>query len=300
MKTEMTEKKKLLAFGDIIWDVYGDGAVIGGATLNFCAHAVKCGMNGVLMSSVGYDELGDRALCELDRLGVDRRLVVRTPFETGKSVVTLGEGGSPAFTVIQNTAYDNIPADDAALESLAGEGFDALYFGTLSQRGPVSRNTLRRILERLNFKEIFCDVNLRRDCYDEGSVSIILENATILKISDEEEPLLDVSRKWTAAKACGFPRGVFDAFPSVHTILLTRGSEGSVIYLRGGSVIDIPPVRTVPVSTVGAGDSYGAAYLSLYLRGASPEEAGRVASTVSSRVVSVTAAVPDYSLDEFK
>lgn len=291
---------KLLSFAEIIWDVYPDTAVIGGSGLNFCAHAVKCGMEGWLLSAVGPDKYGERALTELSRLGMNASLVRPDTHETGKCLVTLDAAGVPSFNVLQNVAYDNIAVTDTDLAAIRKERFDAFYFGTLQQRAPVSRASAMKILENCAFSEVFCDMNLRGGCYDEASVRNVLKYATILKISDEEKPLLDAFAFWKAKYAGeDFASRLFDDCPQLHTVLYTQGAEGSVIYLRSGEMIYIPVCKVKVASTVGAGDSYGAAYLAAILSGKTPEEAGMLAAAVSGKVVSVTEAVPEYSISDF-
>ena len=65
---------KALVFGEIIWDVYPDGAVLGGAPFNFCAHCVQCGGKGALLSAVGRDERGAQARTALRHPGVETAL----------------------------------------------------------------------------------------------------------------------------------------------------------------------------------------------------------------------------------
>ena len=290
---------KLLSFAEIIWDVYPDTAVIGGSGLNFCAHAVRCGMDGWLLSAVGPDAYGIRAMAELSRLGMNASLVRPDSHETGKCLVTLDPAGVPSFNVLQNVAYDNIAVTDDDLSVIKKEKFDAFYFGTLQQRAPVSRASILKILRNCDFSEIFCDMNLRKGCYDEASVKNVLKYATILKLSDEEKPLLDTFAFWKE-KYSGedFASRLFDDCPQLHTVLYTQGAEGSVIYLRTGEMIYIPVYKVKVASTVGAGDSYGAAYLASFLSGKTPEEAGSIAAAVSAKVVSVTDAVPEYSLSD--
>ncbi len=65
---------KILAFGEILWDIIEGEPKIGGAPLNFAGHAHQLGAESALVSAVGKDELGDRALVYLDSLGVDTRV----------------------------------------------------------------------------------------------------------------------------------------------------------------------------------------------------------------------------------
>ena len=55
---------KLIVFGEILWDVFGDEKKIGGAPFNFAAHCTKLGMDVDIVSAVGNDELGNRAIPE--------------------------------------------------------------------------------------------------------------------------------------------------------------------------------------------------------------------------------------------
>jgi len=290
---------KLLSFAEIIWDVYPDTSVIGGSGLNFAAHASMCGMDAWVMSAVGHDSFGDNAMLELDKFNLNKSFVKRNDFETGKCMVTLDKNGVPSFNVLKNVAYDNISVSDEDIEIIKREGFDAFYFGTLQQRSAVSRASILKILESCHFGEVFCDMNLRGGCYDEESVKNVLSHATILKLSDEEAPLLDAFDFWKKKySGADFAARIFEDFPQIHTILYTQGIEGSVVYLNDGEMIYIPAVKVKAVSTVGAGDSYGAAYLSTYLMGKCPLDCGTIAAAVSSAVVAVKAAVPVYKLKD--
>ena len=49
---------KILSFGEIIWDIYDSGPVIGGAPLNFAANCAGLGAESYMLSAVGSDALG--------------------------------------------------------------------------------------------------------------------------------------------------------------------------------------------------------------------------------------------------
>ena len=295
---------KILSFGEIIWDVYPDRAVIGGAPMNFAAHCAKCGAEGYILSAIGNDKLGDDALSELARLGVNTSLVSRNAYPTGRCNVTLDENRIPTYSLVTDVAYDYIEFSDELAARVRAEGFDALCFGTLSQRNTVSAATLRKLLDSCDFPEIFCDINLRPNGYSESSVKLCFENATTLKISDEEAPLLekfDIMRGISFSDARAAFIEIFDRYPNIKTVLYTKGANGSEVHTREEQ-IDIAPVKVEAVSSVGAGDSFGASWLTAMLGGATYEDAARLAAKVSAFVVSRTEAVPEYSLinDEIK
>ena len=91
---------RILAVGDLIWDVYPDDAYIGGATFNFAAHAAKCGAKVYLMSAVGDDELAGAAL-NVRRNSIKTDFMQVNGYETGKTIVTLDTGGNPSYNVLR-------------------------------------------------------------------------------------------------------------------------------------------------------------------------------------------------------
>lgn len=68
-------------------------------------------------------------------------------------------------------------------------------------------------------------------------------------------------------------------------IVQTLGDKGSVIYEKNEEPVNIEVVPTKAVDPTGAGDSYRASFLSLYLRENDVRTCGRFASTVSSYIV---------------
>ena len=125
---------KVLAFGEVLWDVYPDSEHIGGAPLNFAAHFRKCGGDSSIITAVGKDKLGDKTVAEIGKMGIDTGFISRVDFETGKCIVTLDENHIPTYNLLGNVAYDYISAPD-----LSGERCDVLYFGSLSLRNENNR-----------------------------------------------------------------------------------------------------------------------------------------------------------------
>jgi len=293
---------KILAFGEILWDKYPTESFIGGAALNFIAHCAKCGADSALFTAVGRDADGDAAFAVLNGFGVRTDFVKQTDKGTGLCLVSLDEAGIPSYNVLTDTAYDNITVTDADIARVRDAGFDALYFGTLIQRSPVSRASLRRLCAACDFPAVVCDVNLRVGCYDADSVRFCLENASVLKISDEEEPLMQQMGLYTAAsrEPDDIAAAVCARYPQIRYLLLTRGGEGCFVWCADESRGFSMKAKSVPVaSTVGAGDSFTAAWMMAHLSGKSPKAATEAATALSAFVVSRTDAVPDYEAGDF-
>ncbi|MBO5060850.1 MAG: hypothetical protein J6C82_08050 [Clostridia bacterium] len=292
-------KPKIISFGEIIWDVYESESLIGGAGLNFAAHCLRCGADSFLFSAVGRDELGIKAESIISDFNVDRRFIKSSDKTTGKCIVKLDEKGVPDFNVLDDTAFDNITVSDADICEVNKIGFDALYFGTLIQRSPVSRSTLKELCKRCSFKEIVCDVNLRKNCYDADSAKFCLENATILKISQEEEPLLRELKLYFANSDSPekLAAAISGRYPQIKYIIFTLGENGSFVYCaKSKKDFQVAAKRVAVASTVGAGDSFIAAWITAYLSGVSIEESTKLASELSGFVVSRAEAIPDYTM----
>ena len=291
---------KILTVGEIIWDMYPDKKVIGGAGLNFAAHSAKCGAKSHILSAVGRDELGDEAISAAASFGVGCDFIARYNFPTGQCIVTLNERGIPAYNVLSGVAYDNITLADTDIEKITQIDFDAICFGTLIQRSRVTRETLRDLLKACSFKDIICDVNLRKDCYDSSSALFCLENATILKISDEEEPALRQFGYYTPEG--DFPvsiaAAIADRFTNIKYIIITLGENGAFVYCTNEKRhFTMPAAPAKVASTVGAGDSFIAAWATSILSGSTPEVATEKAIALSGFVVSKAAAIPDYKVE---
>lgn len=284
------DKMKVLAVGEIIFDIFGNEAAIGGAPLNFCAHCVACGAQAALVSGTGNDEYGKKALEEMKKFGVRTDFVCRNNLETGKCIVTVSNG-QPSYNVLRPAAYDRVCIDIDAIKKYSA---DVFAFGTLVQREETSRSAVRKILEECSFGEIFCDVNLRKGCYDRESCALCLENATILKLSDEEEPLLAQFGFYDTDKnEKNLLRNIAQKYNNIRIILFTKGEKGSVVYdVANGRFADISAVKTNVISTVGAGDSYSAAFLCEYLKSGDLIKAGESGAKRSAFVVSKKEAIP--------
>ncbi|MBE6680314.1 MAG: carbohydrate kinase [Ruminococcaceae bacterium] len=286
---------KILSFGEIIWDVYENEQHIGGAPLNFAAHAKRCGAKSFMISAVGNDELGKDAIEIVKKLQIDERFIKANTFATGKCEVLLDKCGIPTYNVLENTAFDNIVLSDEDIEEIKNQQFDALYFGTLIQRNSVSKNALEKLCKSCNFREIICDINLRKNCYDRTSTEFCLKNASILKISDEEEPLLRELGLYYLAEVSyeSIAKAITAEFPNIKILIITLGEKGSFIYeSQKQSGFLFSGEKAQVVSTVGAGDSYTAAWCVSYLIGESILTATEKATKLSAYVVSHKDAIP--------
>ena len=281
---------KLLSFGEIIWDVYPDNKFIGGAPLNFAAHAKRAGADSYLLSAVGDDELGREAIKWVKHYGVNTDYVAVTDYPTGQCRVTLDEKGVPKYNIISDTAYDNIVPP----ENISSASFDVLAFGTLALRGEHNRQLIAKLVKDCKFKEIFVDLNIRPPFGLKESIMLALKSATILKVSDEELPFVTECVCGKFADIETSVNSLAEHFKNLKLAVITCGGEPAHAYdLLNGEHFTCESVKTKVVSTVGAGDSYGATFLTNYMAGKPIPECMKVAAKVSAFVVSRTGAIPE-------
>lgn len=290
---------KILTVGEIIWDVYPDKKCIGGAPLNFAAHSALLGADVSMISAVGDDSLGTSALEYIDNFGICNKYIKKNDKLTGICDVTVNESGIPSYSVRRDAAYDNIVLSDSDTAEISSDGYSLFYFGTLIQRTDTSRAAIKKILSDCTFDDIICDVNLRPGCYCAQSLLTCLKSATILKLSDEEEPIFrelgiygrDLAGNEQIAKE------LVRQFPNLKIIIITMGSRGSFAYMTENELSVVQPGKHVEVaSTVGAGDSFAAAFCVSYLSGGSLQKAMADATELSAFVCTQTEAVPPKKL----
>lgn len=281
---------KLLSFGEILWDIYPAQKYLGGAPLNFAAHFSKHGGEAYMVSAVGRDSLGQAALEQLTAWRVNPAYIAQLEGkETGQCLVQLDEHGVPSYTIKQDVAYDYI--DSAAV----ADGFDALYFGSLALRSEHNRQELMRLINSHRFPEVFVDVNVRQPFVSRESLLICTENATVLKISDEELPLFSGEVFGREYDSAAVVKKLASTYGNLNVVIVTRGAQGSLAYdCRSNRTVRCDAEPVTVASTVGAGDSFSAAFLYRYMAGWDIPRCLKAASRVSAYVVSRTEAVPEY------
>jgi len=288
--TENRSDLTLVGLGEILWDMLPDGRKLGGAPANFAYHAHALGAGGVVVSCVGNDELGSEILERIEALNLKKDCIaIDNKRPTGTVTVDLDEKGKPEYIIHENVAWDFIPVSPEMLE-LAGN-CDAVCFGSLCQRSPVSRATVREFLKATKDKclRVF-DINIRQKYYSKDIVVDMLELSNVLKLNDEELPLvaimLDVTGDETQLLA-----ELTDRF-ALDLIALTKGSHGSRLYADGKDSSH-PGCNVERIAdTVGAGDSFTAAITLGWLHGRGLDAINEHANKVAGFVCSQDGATP--------
>jgi len=284
---------KVLAFGELLWDVIDGKEHIGGAPFNCAAHLARMGADSALVSALGEDERGTMALREVRRLGIRTDfLCMRAGMPTGIVDVHLDGQGKPSYEIREGSAWDRIQLNEEQMTAINRESWDIAVFGTLAQRTDENIRVLQQLIKAAEPAEVFFDVNLRLDYFSKKIIEDSLNMTTILKLNDEEVSVLSGVLFGGGLTELDFCKKVEEKW-HIHTTVLTRGGDGSSVY-QSGRFIHIPAVEVSVIDTVGAGDSFSAAFLYGYFQTGDVERGARFASLVSSFVASKSGAVPLY------
>lgn len=280
----------IVGMGEALWDVLPEGKKIGGAPANFAYHVSQFGLPSCVVSAIGEDALGKEIIENFTSKGLNQ-LIAEVPYPTGTVQVEIDPAGVPQYEIKENVAWDNIPYT-AHLEALA-EKTKAVCFGSLAQRNVVSRNTINRFLDAMPQKDdnlIVFDVNLRQGFYNKEILCNSMSRCNILKINDEE--LVTVSRMFgypgiDLQDKCWILLGKYN----LKMLILTCGINGSYVFTPGN--VSFQPTPKVEVAdTVGAGDSFTAAFIASILKGKSVAEAHSLAVHTSAFVCTKKGAMP--------
>lgn len=263
--------KTILAFGEILWDILPSISVIGGAAFNFAYRADSLGNNATIVSRLGEDELGQKALAAIDRLGMRTDFVqTDSVHPTGTVDVFFDEQKNPDYTIHEHVAYDYIEYT-AKLEQAVKDA-DCIYFGTLAQREKVSRNTLHALLEIVAGTHILYDINLRKGCYTKDTIAESLVSATILKLNEQELHMLNDMFAFGESSLRRIA-GKFVSEFQLEYLLITLGHRGAFGVDENGQEVYGRGYRVELIDPVGAGDACTAGFIDRLLAGTSFEDA---------------------------
>lgn len=283
---------KVLSFGEILFDIIEGEPYLGGAPLNFAGHLAQFGVDAYILSAVGKDALGSEALRQIEGLGVKTDFVqVKEEYSTG-TVPVVFLNGQPDYTIVRDVAYDYIELNG---QEKALAGFDVLYFGTLAQRNEESRNTLRQLLSKKNYKQVFYDINLRKDCFNKELIHESLQYCSMLKLNDEEVEVLSqmfFGENLTMQDFCARIALEYN----LEVVVVTAGAKGCYI-LEGLELFFVNGYPSKVVDTVGAGDSFSAAFVFHYLKQGDALVAADIANRLGAFVASSRGPLPAYSAE---
>lgn len=279
----------IAGIGELLWDVFPESKRLGGAPANFAYHCKQLGAEAYPVSCVGNDLLGQEILHNLNKIDVNITYTMESEtYKTGMVKVALDDHGKPIYEIIENVAWDYIPFTQNIKE--LAQTLSAVCFGTLAQRSSVSRKTIQTFLQNTpkNSLRIF-DVNLRQSFFSKELIKESLQLANILKLSDEELPVL--AKYFNLEGEIQSQIRKIQIMFDLDLVAYTRGANGSLL-LSKSETEDFPGLKANAIDSVGAGDSFTASLCIGLLKGWSLNKINLFANEVAAFVCSQKGATP--------
>lgn len=282
----------VISFGEILWDLLPTVSLPGGAPMNVAYHLKKLGMNPAVISRIGLDDYGKGLIQLLEKNDMSTDFV-QMDFELPTGIVnaTAGDHNEIVYDIIRPVAWDNIQWGDSFESLLADDAY--FIFGSLIARNKESRDTLFRLLEIAKRKVL--DINLRPPYFSRDIAEKLLQDLTLLKLNLAE---LELITGWFTDYKNHIDRiKVLQNRFNIPNIIVTRGSEGSVLYTEG-TLYEHPGFKVEVADTIGSGDASLAALLVKLSAGASPAEALEFSSALGALIATYSGGCPDYEVEE--
>lgn len=241
---------RIIVFGEILWDCLPSGPRLGGAPLNAAANLGLLGHEAIMISAVGKDEFGERALDAMSRYGVNIEFVQVADYPTGTVEVKLDEEGDASYSFTPNCAWHHI-AELMSNHKLP-DG-DALLYGSLANHVPGNWSWLKSELGHFSGLS-FCDINLR-DPWDLELVREIATTPDFLKCNEAEYAAIvgkdaDVSDMGILRSA---KESIAD-FPA--NLCVTFGKDGALYFSEKNEIYSGATSAIEVVDSIGAGDAF--------------------------------------------
>lgn len=288
--------KKLASAGEIVVEIMADrvdqslaepgllhGPFPSGAPAIFIAQAARLGQPAGLISAVGDDDFGHLNIDRLRDWGADvSAIAVHKGQATGTAFVSYRADGSRHFVFnIKNSAAGSIEIDEAAVALLAGaDHFHVMGSSLFSER---ATSVILAGIEMVKRKggTVSFDPNIRKEMIElpgmrEALTKVLMLTDIFLPSGEELFIFTDAADEASAVTEM-LARGI-------SAVIVKKGSAGAVYYDRHRQVT----AQGFPVTEVdptGAGDCFGAGFVSFWLRGAHPEDALRIACACGALAV---------------
>lgn len=284
--------KKVICFGEILWDNFETGKKPGGAPMNVALHLFRNEIQSLLISSVGNDDNGKELLDFLTSQGLSIQAIQTSSLLTGIVDVHLDANHHATYTIVKPVAWDAINYSPEIQKET--ESADALLFGSLACRSNTSRETLYKLLASARLKVL--DLNLRTPHFEEAVLTELIHKCDILKINEDELEYLSRLFQFSEHSIESSLLKLAES-AALKTVCVTLGGKGAMVYHQqqlfkhAGFKVDV-------VDTVGSGDAFLATFLAGLLKDIPMADNLARACAAGALVASRKGANPHYSMED--
>ena len=282
------KKLKVIAVGEIVWDMLPAGKQLGGAPLNFAFFSKELGAEAYAVSAIGNDALGDETLAVASATGVNLDYLQRNNLPTSRVLISLDSEGVPQYEIVENVAWDALECPQMILDLV--KDASVMCWGSLAQRSVTSRQSVLAMLSAAPKEcvKVF-DINIRQHYYSREVIETSLGYADILKLNEDELPLV-ASLLGLSGPEHDIVSQLIEKY-ALKYLVYTHGADFSEVFSATGEYSHVPTPKVKVVDTVGAGDSFTAVFVTSILQGLSMAESHARAVEVSAYVCTQNGAI---------
>ena len=282
------KKLKVIAVGEIVWDMLPAGKQLGGAPLNFAFFSKELGAEAYAVSAIGNDVLGDETLAVASATGVNLDYLQRNNLPTSRVLISLDNEGVPQYEIVENVAWDALECPQMILDLV--KDASVMCWGSLAQRSVTSRQSVLAMLSAAPKEcvKVF-DINIRQHYYSREVIETSLGYADILKLNEDELPLV-ASILGLSGPEHDIVSQLIEKY-ALKYLVYTHGADFSEVFSATGEYSHVPTPKVKVVDTVGAGDSFTAVFVTSILQGLSMAESHARAVEVSAYVCTQDGAI---------
>lgn len=281
-----------VGIGELLWDLLPSGKLVGGAPSNFAYHTQQQGAFSCIVSAVGNDFYGNEIKEALLKKNLTTDYIQTVDYPTGTVDVNLNSSGEPFYSINENVAWDYISLPINIDKQI--EHTNILCFGSLAQRNAHTRNSIKKIIQKLNVDcLIVFDINIRQNYYNEDIIQESLAFCNVLKLNVDELAIISSLLNLKGLDDKEIIEKLMNQY-KLKLIALTYGSNGSIL-MTPNNVSQFKTPKINVIDTIGAGDSFTATMAMEFVKGESLAKVHQKAVEVSSFVCQSNGAMPDYN-----
>jgi fructokinase len=293
LPVEINNKKEVVCFGEVLWDIFPSGAVPGGAPMNVAYHLHKQRKNVALITKIGIDEEGKKLVDYFSQKGIcTDYFQVDYEYETGKVYAKPTPDNDVRYDIVMPAAWDHISWEDDFAPLISNSSF--FVFGSLVTRHQTSAATLFRLLETAPCKVL--DINLRAGYFTKQIINDLLVRADIVKLNSSE---LEFITGWFSFSSMVERMQCLSETFKIPTVIVTAGPDGAML-LTEGRFEKTEGLKINVQDTVGSGDAFLAGYLSKLMDNAGAREALIYANKLAAFIATQLGGCPDYERDQLE
>lgn len=288
----------ILCIGEILWDVFEDQKeTLAGAPFNVAIGIDRLGDPVNLISAVGQDEHGARALNHLRSVGFNPEYVkVLEDLSTGVAEIHIDVYDNPSYFIPRPAAFDSMTITDEDIQEISAFCPQWIYFGTLTQTSRQNEELVTSLTHRFPGISCFYDLNLRDGHWNFPLVQRLARHATVLKLNHAEAQELFALESTDSFSLDHFCSSWSSRY-AIETICITLGGQGCALFSRGKMIV-VPGFPIKVVDTVGAGDAFTAGFLHGLVHNWPLAQTAKFANALGSIVASRATAIPDWAPEE--